>query len=78
MLTIAYKYLLCLPVTQVACERLFFTLNFIKNKIQDKLTNENTEAFMLTSVEKETLINIYNYRIINLLSQKSKLLSINL
>lgn len=78
VLTIAYKYLLCLPVTQVACERSFSTINFIKNKMRSKLTNENTGAFMLISVEKETLMNIDNDIIIDLLSQKSKLLSTNL
>lgn len=68
MLKIAYQYLLCLPATQVACERSFSTLNFIKNKIQNKLTNENTEAFMFMLVEKETLININNDYTIDLLS----------
>lgn len=65
-------------MTQVACERSFSTLNFIKNKVRSKLTNANTEAFILMSVEKETLMNIDNDCIINLLSQKSKLLSTNL
>jgi hypothetical protein len=74
VLTVAYKYLLCLPVTQVACERSFSTLKYIINRLRSKLTNENTEAFMLMSVEKEISINIDN-QIIDLLSQKSKFLS---
>lgn len=75
VLTVAYKYLLCLPVTQVACERYFSTLKYIKNRLRNKLSDENTEAFMSVSVEKEMLINIDNDEIIDLLSQKSKLLS---
>lgn len=75
VLTVSFKYLLCLPVTQVTCERSFSTLKYIKNRLRSKLSNENTEAFMLMSVEKEMLINIDNDQIIDLFSQKSKLLS---
>jgi hypothetical protein len=67
---------LCLPVTQVACERSFSTLKYIiKNRLRIKLNNENTETFMLMSAEKEISINIDNDQIIDLLLQKSKLLS---
>lgn len=78
VLTIAYKYSLCLSMTQVACERSFSTLNFIKNGVRSKLTNENTEEFMLMSVGKETFISIDNDCIIDILSKKSKLPSTNL
>lgn len=61
-------------MTQVACERSFFTLKYIKNRLQSKLNNENTEAFKIMAVEKETLVNINNDIIIDLLFQKSKLL----
>jgi hypothetical protein len=74
VLTVAFKYL-CLPVTLVACERSFSILMYIINRLRSKLTNENTEVFMLLSVEKEISINIDNDQIINLLSRKSKLLS---
>jgi hypothetical protein len=36
--------------------------------LRSKLTNENTEAFMLMSIEKEILIIIDNDQIIDLLS----------
>jgi hypothetical protein len=58
---------LYLPIAQVACEQYFSTLKYMKNWLRNKLTNENTEAFMLMSVEKEMLINIGNDRIIDLL-----------
>jgi hypothetical protein len=73
VLTVAYKYLLCLPVTHVACERSFSSLKYIINRLRNKLINEYTEAFMLMSVEIEISINIDSDQIIDLLSQKSKL-----
>lgn len=78
MLTISYKYLLCLPVVKVACERSFSTLKYIKIRLRSKLGNENTEAIMLMSVDKETLLNIDNDTIVDSLSKQSKLLSSSL
>lgn len=49
VLKVAYKYLLCLPVTEVACERSFSILKYIENLFGSKLTDENTKAFMLMS-----------------------------
>lgn len=57
-LYLAYKSLLTLPVTQVACERSFSTLKYIKNRLRNTLTNENLESFMLMAVEKRTLASI--------------------
>lgn len=50
-LTVAYKYLLTLPVTQVSCERSFSVLKFIKNRLRNSLSDEHLEAFILMSVE---------------------------
>jgi hypothetical protein len=50
-LAVAYKYLLCLLVTQIACERSFSTLKYIINRLRSKITNEY--AFMVMSVEKK-------------------------
>lgn len=43
-----------LSVSQVACERTFSTLKFVKNRLRTTLTQEHLEAFMLMSTEKET------------------------
>ncbi|KAF0769443.1 Uncharacterized protein FWK35_00003288 [Aphis craccivora] len=40
VLTIAYKYLYCFPVTEVVCERSFFILKYIENLFRSKLTDE--------------------------------------
>jgi len=52
VLTVVYKYLLCLPVTQVTYEPSFSTLKYIKKRLRSKLCNENAEAFILMLVEK--------------------------
>ncbi|XP_026815253.1 zinc finger protein 2-like [Rhopalosiphum maidis] len=49
---------LTLPVTQIACERSFSTLKFIKNRLRNTLTYENLEAFIFMSVEKRKLASI--------------------
>jgi len=36
LLTVAYKYRLTLPVTQVSCERYFSTLKYIRNRASNE------------------------------------------
>lgn len=50
---LAYKFLLTLSFSQVACERTFSTLKFVKNRLRTTLTQEHLEAFMLMSTETE-------------------------
>lgn len=54
-LTLAYKYLLTLPITQVECEHSFSTLKFIKNRLRSTLCENNLEALMLMSSEKRAV-----------------------
>jgi len=75
LLTLAYKYLLTLPVTQVSCERSFSTLKYLKNRLRNSMANENLESFMLMSIEKSILMELDNDTIINELGAKSDLLS---
>jgi len=75
LLTLAYKYLLTLPVTQVSCERSFSSLKYIKNRLRNSMTNEHLEEFMLMSIEKSILIELDNDVITNELGSKSNLLS---
>lgn len=74
-LTIAYQYILTLPVTQVACERSFSTLKYLKNRLRNSMTNEHLESFMLMAIENKILMEIDNNIIINAVGEKSKLLS---
>jgi len=48
----AYKFLLTLSTTQVACERSFSTLEFVKNRLRSTIAQEHLEAFMLMATEK--------------------------
>lgn len=55
---LAYKLLLTLSITQVACERSFSTVKFIKNRLRSTLTQKNFEAFMLMCTEKEIFMSL--------------------
>jgi hypothetical protein len=74
-LTIAYQYILTLPVTQVTCERSFSTLKYLKNRLRNSITNKHLESFMLMAIENKILMEIDNNIIINAVGEKSKLLS---
>ncbi|KAL4097418.1 hypothetical protein QTP88_022201 [Uroleucon formosanum] len=74
-LTMAYKYLLTLPCTQVACERSFSILKYLKNRLRSTLNESKLEAFMIMSIEKDTLFKINTDEVIDQLKTKSNLLS---
>ncbi|XP_060855244.1 uncharacterized protein LOC132932916 [Metopolophium dirhodum] len=74
-LTLAYKFLLTLPTTQVACERSFSILKCIKTKLRSTLSDSYLEDFMLMAVEKKMLNDIDTENIINKLKKKSALLN---
>lgn len=48
---VAYKFLLTLSSTQVACERSFSALKYVKGGLRSCLPQEHLEAFMLMSTE---------------------------
>ncbi|KAJ8375393.1 hypothetical protein SKAU_G00059730 [Synaphobranchus kaupii] len=71
---LAYKFILTLSVTQVACERSFSTLKFIKNRLRSTLSQEHLEAFMLMSTEKDILVTLDADAVIDKLAERSDLL----
>lgn len=73
-LCLAYKYLLTLPVTQVACERSFSTLKYIKNRLRNTISNDNLEAFMLMAVEKRTLASLDDDMLIDKIGENSEVM----
>lgn len=73
-LGLAYKFLLTLSITQVACERSFSTLKFVKNRLRSSLSQDNLEAFMLMCTEKEILMSISNDTVIDKVAETSALL----
>lgn len=71
---VAYKFLLTLSSTQVACGRSFSTLKYVKGGLRSCLLQEHLEAFMLMSTEKEILMSIDNETVINQVAVSSALL----
>jgi hypothetical protein len=63
-LYLAYKVALSLSCTQVACERCFSKLKFLKNRLRSRLTEEHLEAMMLMSVERDVLAAITNEEVL--------------
>ena len=61
----AYKLLLTLSSTQVACERSFSKLKYIKNRLRSSLSSTHLEAFMLMSTETDVLSELNNDTIID-------------
>lgn len=66
-----YRYLLTLPVTQVACERSFTVLKHIKSRIRSKQSQEHLEAFMLMTTEKDILMSLDNDLVIDRVAEKA-------
>ena len=67
----AYKFLLTLSVAEVACERSFSTLKYIKNRLGSTLSKDHLSAFMLMSTEKDILMTLDTYVVIDKDSEKS-------
>ena len=63
--------MLTLSTTQVACERSFSTLKFVKNWLRATLSDDNLEALMLMVVNREILVHIDNKDIMNGIRKKS-------
>lgn len=74
---LAYKFLLTLSGTQVACGQSFRSPKFIKNRLRTRLSQDNLEALMLMATEKEVLMNLDKDDIIDRVEEKSKLLRLN-
>ncbi|KAL3999518.1 glycine hydroxymethyltransferase [Sarotherodon galilaeus] len=72
LLGLAYKYLLTL--TQVACERTFSTLKFIKSRLRSNLSANKQEIFMLMVTEKDILMSLDSDKVIDGVAEKNDLL----
>ena len=71
---LAYKFLLTLSFSQVACERTFSTLKFVKNRLRTTLTQDHLEAFIIMCTEKEILMSLDNDEVIDKVAETSKVL----
>lgn len=74
LLGLAYKFLLTLSLTQVACERTLSTLTFIKSRLRSTLSANKLEAFMMMATEKDILMALDSDVVIDRVAEKSELL----
>lgn len=74
-LYLVYKYIMTLSCTQISCETTFSKLKFVQNKLRNCMSQNKLENFLLMSIEKDVLVNINNEDVIDLIAQKSMLLS---
>ncbi|XP_041923480.1 uncharacterized protein LOC121688149 [Alosa sapidissima] len=72
LLGLAYKFLLTLSLTQVACERTFSTLKLIKSRLRSNLSASKLEAFMLMATEKDILMALDTDTVIDTVAEKSE------
>ena len=68
---LAYEYLLSLSFTQVACERSFNFLKFIKNKLRSSVNQDKLDSFMLMAIEQDILQKIPIETIVDKMAEKS-------
>lgn len=70
-LYLAYKFILTLSVSQVASERSFSKLKTIKTRLRNSLSQDNLEACMMMSVEKDMLMKANNGEVKNVLGSSN-------
>ena len=71
MLHKAYKFMLTISITQVACERTFSKLKCVKTRLRSQLTEEHVDSLLLMCIEKDILSHITNDEIIDELAKSS-------
>lgn len=57
-MNVIYRYISCLPSTEVKCERDFSKMKIIKNRLRSSLGNNNMESLLILSAEAQLLENI--------------------
>lgn len=67
----AYKVALTLSVSQVACERTFSKLKYVKNPLRNQLSDDHLDSFLMMCVEKDILSKISNNEVIDKLAESS-------
>ena len=70
-LYVVYKTVLTLPMTQVCCERSFSQLKMIKSRLRNSLRQDNLEACMLLSLNRQWTHEIDNQNVIQKMCDNS-------
>ena len=71
-LYLAYKFVLTLSSSQVACERSFSKLKYILNRLRNLMSQSTLQSFMLMSCEKDLLPRVNVNEIIDVLASTSE------
>ncbi|XP_065672044.1 uncharacterized protein LOC136089879 [Hydra vulgaris] len=71
MLHRAYKFMLTISITQVACERSFSKLKCVKTRLRSQLTEDHLDSLLMMCIEKHILSNITNDETIDELAKSS-------
>jgi hypothetical protein len=66
------KLVLILPVATANVERVFSTMNFVKNKQRNKMGDENLNNCLVTFIEREFFSQVKNKNTINLFQQEDR------
>lgn len=75
VLCASYEFFLTLSVTEVSCERTFSKLKLIKSRLRANLSQDNLEALLIMSVEKQLLNEIEISSVIDYLKASSMVMS---
>lgn len=68
-------FFLTLSVTEVNCDRTFSKLKIIKSRLRSTLCQENLEALIIMSVERQLLEDIDVSEVVNYLKNSSSLMN---
>ena len=61
----AYKVILSLSLTQVACETIFSKLKYVKNRLRSQLSEDHLGSLLLMCVERDILARVSNDMVID-------------
>lgn len=75
VLCASYEFFLTLSVTEVNCERTFSKLKLVKTRLRANMCQENLEALLIMSVEKQLLNDIEITKVIDYLKASSSVMS---
>ena len=67
----AYKVIFTLSVTQVACERTFSKLKYVKNCLRSQLSEDRLNSLLLMCIERGILARVSNDMFIDELARSN-------
>ena len=68
---LAYKVALTLSVSQVACEKTFSKLKYVKNPWRNQLGDDHLDSLLMMNVERDILSKVSNNDVISEMAASS-------